>query len=325
VTRSFWQDRPVFVTGGYGLVGSATVALLRKAGASVVALQRDVVPQSQLIRSGLGDEIIRVQGDLSDQLALERILGEYEIRTVLHLAAQAIVGVANRNPVSTFESNIRGTWNLLEACRRSPLVSEVVVASSDKAYGDQPSLPYTEDMPLLAKHPYDVSKACTDMIAQSYAAQFGLHVTVSRCGNFYGPGDLNWNRIVPGTIRSVIRGERPVIRSDGTLTRDYFYVEDGAQAYLTLAEKMAEDKTLKGHVFNFSLDRAQSVLELTDTILRMMGSDLKPDVRNEASGEILHQHLSSEKAHHMLNWSAHYSLEEGLTKTIEWYRDFLKA
>jgi CDP-glucose 4,6-dehydratase len=240
MASSFWQDRPVFVTGAYGLVGSATVALLRKAGASVVVLQRDIVPQSELVRSGLENELIRVQGDLSDQLALERIVGEYEIKTVLHLAAQAIVGVANRNPVSTFESNIRGTWNLLEACRRSPLVSQIVVASSDKAYGDQPILPYTEDMPLLAKHPYDVSKACTDLIAQSYAGTFGLPVTVSRCGNFYGPGDLNWNRIVPGTIRSIMRGERPVIRSDGTLTRDYFYVEDGAQAYLALAEKMAE-------------------------------------------------------------------------------------
>lgn len=322
---SFWQDRPVFVTGASGLVGSSTVALLEKAGASIVVLQRDWVPQSELVRSGAHERVAVVQGDLADQASLERVLGEYEIKTVLHLAAQAIVGVANRNPVSTFESNIRGTWNLLEACHRSPLVSETVVASSDKAYGDQTVLPYTEDMPLLARHPYDVSKACADLIAQSYAADFGLHVTVSRCGNFYGPGDLNWNRIVPGTIRSVVRGERPVIRSDGTFLRDYFYVEDGAQAYLTLAEKMAADKSLRGEVFNFSTEEPLTVLEITQRILDLMQSDLKPDVRNEASGEILKQHLSAAKARKTLGWKPAYSLEEGLKKTIAWYQDFLKA
>jgi CDP-glucose 4,6-dehydratase len=321
----FWTDRRVFVTGASGLVGSSTVALLKQAGADVVILQRDRTPESELVRSGLIDRVITVQGDLADQLALERILGEYEVRTVLHLAAQAIVGVANRNPVSTFESNVRGTWNLLEACRRSPLVKEIVVASSDKAYGDQPTLPYTEDMPLLAKHPYDVSKACTDLIAQSYAAMFGLPVTISRCGNFYGPGDLNWNRIVPGTIRSVLRGERPVIRSDGSFLRDYFYVEDGAQAYLTLAEKMAQDPALGGQVFNFSTEEPLTVLEIAGKVLTLMGSDLQPDVRNEASGEILKQHLSAEKARRVLGWAPRYALEDGLKKTIGWYRTLLNA
>ncbi len=320
---SFWQDRPVFVTGASGLVGSSTVAMLKAQGADVVILQRDFVPESELIRSGHWDRIKRVQGDLADQLALERILGEYEIKTVLHLAAQAIVGVANRNPVSTFESNIRGTWNLLEACRRSPLVSEIVVASSDKAYGEQPQLPYTEDMPLLAKHPYDVSKACTDLVAQSYATTFKLPVTISRCGNFYGPGDLNWNRIVPGTIRSVLRGERPVIRSDGSYLRDYFYVEDGAQAYLTLAEKMHNNPALHGHVFNFSTEEPMTVLEMTKRILSLMDSNLEPEIRNEASSEILKQHLSAAKAREMLGWKPVCSLEEGLKKAIAWYRDVL--
>lgn len=320
----FWQDRPVFITGAYGLVGSATVRRLSELGADVVVLRRDWVPQSELVRSGLETRVKVVEGDICDQFLMERILGEYEVKTVLHLAAQAIVGVANRNPVSTFESNVRGTWTLLEACRRSPLVSEVVVASSDKAYGDQPQLPYTEDMPLLAKHPYDVSKACTDLIAQSYAHSFGLHVTVSRCGNFYGPGDLNWNRIVPGTVRSVIRGQQPVIRSDGSFVRDYFYVEDGAEAYIALAEKMAENKDLRGHVFNFSTDEPLTVLEMVKKILGLMGSDMAPEVRNEASNEILKQHLSSAKARTMLGWAPRRSLEDGLRETIAWYTDFLK-
>lgn len=323
MTTSFWQDRPVFVTGASGLVGSATVKMLKEHGAYVVVLQRDFVPDSELVRSGLQQSVVSVMGDLSDQLSLERILGEYEIKTVIHLAAQAIVGVANRNPVSTFESNVRGTWNLLEACRRSPAIKEIVVASSDKAYGDQPNLPYTEDMPLLAKHPYDVSKACTDLIAQSYASSFHLPITISRCGNFYGPGDLNWNRIVPGTIRAVLRGNQPVIRSDGSYVRDYFYVEDGAQAYLTLAEKMHADPSIHGQVFNFSTEEPLTVLELTKRILALMGSDKTPEVRNEASYEILKQHLSAKKARDLLGWKPHYSLEEGLKKTIAWYEHFL--
>lgn len=324
MTHSFWQDRPVFVTGAFGLVGASTVSMLLERGAYVAALRRDIVPGSLLAQSNQ-DKVVVIDGDLSDQLELERILGEYEIRTVIHLAAQAIVGVANRNPVSTFESNIRGTWNLLEACRRSPLVAEIVVASSDKAYGDQPVLPYTEDMPLLAKHPYDVSKACTDLIAQSYASNFGLNITISRCGNFYGPGDLNWNRIVPGTIRSVLRGNVPTIRSDGTLVRDYFYVEDGAEAYLTLAEKMHGTDVLRGHVFNFSTEEPLTVLEMTDRILKLMGSDMKPEVKGEASGEILKQHLSSAKAREILGWKPKFSMDEGLKKTVAWYTDFLNA
>lgn len=325
MASSFWQDRRVFVTGAAGLVGSATVRLLVEQGADVTVLERDWVPQSELVRSGARDAVTVVQGDLSDLSLLERVLGEREIRTVLHLAAQAVVGVANRNPLSTFESNVRGTWNVLEACRRSPLVSEVVVASSDKAYGEQPSLPYTEDMPLLALNPYDVSKACADMIARSYADAFGLHVTVSRCGNFYGPGDLHWNRIVPGTIRSVVRNERPVIRSDGSFLRDYIYVDDGAQAYLTLAQAMDQNPALRGEVFNFSNEEPLTVLEIVQRILRVMESDLPPDIRNEASGEILRQHLSAAKARTTLQWSPRYSLDEGLRRTIDWYRDFLSA
>ena len=236
--NSFWQDRPTFVTGATGLVGGWLVRRLLDFGADVVCLVRDWVPQSELMRAGLIEQVKVVRGDVRDQALLERTLGEYEIDTVIHLAAQTIVGIANRNPISTFETNIGGTWALLEACRRSPRVTRIVLASSDKAYGDQEVLPYDEEMPLQGRHPYDVSKSCADLIAQTYAETYDLPVVITRCGNFYGAGDLNWNRIVPGTIRSVLRGQRPVIRSDGKSIRDYFYAEDGAAAYTLLAERM---------------------------------------------------------------------------------------
>jgi CDP-glucose 4,6-dehydratase len=288
----------------------------------VVALVRDWVPRSEALGTGLVDRVRIVRGDVRDQELLERALGEYEIVTVLHLAAQAIVGVANRNPVSTLDTNIRGTWALLEACRRSPLVRQIVVASSDKAYGDQPVLPYTEDTPVLGRHPYDVSKSCADLIAQMYARTYGLPVVVTRCGNFYGGGDLNWNRIVPGTIRSIIRGERPIIRSDGTLTRDYIYVEDGAYAYTLLAEQLAAQPALAGDVFNFSYERPLSVLEVVQHILRVTGSNLEPEIRNEATHEIRDQYLDAGKARRVLGWQAGFDLDQSLRATVDWYREY---
>ncbi len=324
VTR-FWTDRPTFVTGGAGLVGSWLVRRLVEAGADVVCLVRDWVPQSELVRSKTIDRVRVVRGDVCDQELMERILGEYEISTVIHLAAQTIVGIANRNPVSTFEANIKGTWALLEACRRSPKVESIVVASSDKAYGDAKVMPYDETTRLEGKHPYDVSKSCADLITQSYAHTYGLPVVVTRCGNFYGGGDLNWNRIVPGTIRSVVRGERPLIRSDGEFVRDYFYVEEGARVYMMLAERLAQDAKLRGEAFNFSNEMQVTVLELVDKILRAMKSDLKPDVRNEPIKEIRIQYLSAKKAREALGWKPELSLDEGLTRTIAWYREFLGA
>ena len=236
MSLNFWQDRPVLVTGATGLVGGWLVRRLLGLGADVVCLMRDWVPQSEFVNAQLIEKAKVARGDVRDQELLERILGEYEITTVFHLAAQTTVGVAHRNPVSTFDVNIRGTWVALEACRRSPKVKQIVIASSDKAYGDLDTLPYTEDMPLKGGHPYDVSKSCADLIGQTYAKTYGLPVCITRCGNFYGGGDLNWNRIVPGTIRSILRGERPIIRSDGKYVRDYLFVEDGAAAYTTVAE-----------------------------------------------------------------------------------------
>jgi CDP-glucose 4,6-dehydratase len=321
----FWLDRRVLVTGATGLLGSWLVNDLVASGAHVVALVRDRIARSNLEQLGLEARIDTVRGGLDDRDLLERALGEYEVTTVIHLAAQTIVGIANRNPVSTFESNIRGTWNVLEACRRSPLVGAIVVASSDKAYGDQESLPYTESAPLEGRHPYDVSKSCADLIARSYFETYRSPVCVTRCGNFYGGGDLNWNRIVPGTIRSVLRGERPVIRSDGTFVRDYFYVKDGARAVMHLVESMARDGAILGEAFNFSNEIQVSVRALVERILALMGSKLEPDVRNEATHEIVHQYLSAEKARLRLGWGPAFDLERGLAETIAWYRDHLRG
>lgn len=322
LNRAFWLDRPTLVTGGTGLVGSWLVKRLMDAGADVVCLVRDWLPQSEMVRKRWIEQVKVVRGDIRDRDILERALGEYEIDTVIHLAAQTIVTIANRNPISTFETNIAGTWNLLEACRRSPKARQIVVASSDKAYGDQEILPYDEHTPLQGQHPYDVSKSAADLITYTYAKSFDLPVVVTRCGNFYGGGDMNWNRIIPGTIRSILRGQRPVIRSDGEYIRDYFYVEDGAAAYMLLAEQLAARPELKGQAYNFSNEIQVSVREIVDSILRTIGSSLTPDIRNEVTNEIHHQYLSAEKARRDLGWKPMFTLDEGLSRTIDWYKDF---
>ncbi len=322
--NSFWRDRRVLVTGAAGFLGSWLTSRLVDAGADVVCPIRDRVSGSLLFRKELLHRVTLVYGDITDQALMERALGEYEIETVFHLAAQTIVTIANRNPLSTFDSNIRGTWVVLEACRRSPLVKQIIIASSDKAYGRQESLPYTEKLPLDGTYPYDVSKACADLLARSYYATYNLPVAITRCGNFYGGGDLNWNRIVPGTIRSVIRGERPIIRSDGSYIRDYFYIEDGAAAYMLLAEKLSASPELSGEAFNFSNEIQLSVVEITNKILEKMGSKLQPRVLGEAAGEIKHQYLSAEKARTLLGWKPLFSIDEALDKTVQWYREYLR-
>jgi CDP-glucose 4,6-dehydratase len=325
IKSSFWLDRPTFVTGATGLVGSWLVRRLVDSGADVVCLIRDWVPQSELVRTQTIDRVKVVRGDICDRETQERVLGEYEIDTVIHLAAQTIVTIANRNPVSTFESNITGTWNLLEACRRSPKVKQVVIASSDKAYGVQKDLPYKENTPLQGQHPYDVSKSCADLIAHTYAITYDLPVAITRCGNFYGGGDLNWNRIIPGTIRSILRGQPPVIRSDGKYVRDYFYVEDGAAAYMFLAEKLAAYPEIKGEAFNFSNEIQVTVNQIVGKILKLMDSNLEPEIRNEVNNEIYHQYLSAEKARKVLQWHPLFTLDEGLALTIAWYQKYFKT
>jgi CDP-glucose 4,6-dehydratase len=320
--QEFWEDRKVLVTGASGLLGSTLVSDLILEKADVVCLLRDMVPKSALFERVL--EVNLATGSVTDQPVVERVLGEYEVETVFHLAAQTQVGVANNNPVSTFDSNIKGTWTVLEACRRSPLVNAVIVASTDKAYGCQ-DLPYTEDMPLNGRYPYDVSKVCADILSQSYAETYGLPVSITRCANFYGPGDLNWNRLIPGTIRSLIRGQPPVIRSDGSTIRDYLYIYDGVSAYLTLARHLLEDRdSFIGESFNFSTKTPISTLDLVSLIQYFMGTEMIVKIENLASNEIQEQWLSSEKANRMLNWYPEYTLNQGLKETIAWYRGFLK-
>ena len=323
LVTSFWRDRPTLVTGATGLLGGWLTRRLVESEASVVCLVRDWVPRSLLLGGPLASKVTMVRGDVRDQALLERVMGEYEIDTVMHLAAQTIVPIANRNPVSTFETNIGGTWTVLEACRRSPKVKQIVYASSDKAYGESDELPYDESAPLRGSYPYDVSKACGDRIAQSYAATYDLPVAITRCGNCFGGGDLNWNRLVPGTIRAALRGERPVIRSDGTLVRDYLYVEDAAATYTLLAEHLASNCELRGEAFNFSNELRMSVSEMVERILDLMGKGAQFDMRSDAPNEIQHQYLSAERAQRVLGWAPKFSLEEGLKRTIAWYTDFL--
>jgi CDP-glucose 4,6-dehydratase len=320
-SRSFWSGRSTAVTGATGFVGSHLVASCVDLGSSVVILSRDDVPPTP-ITEGWTQRVSAVRGEVQDMSLLERLLGEYEVATVFHLAAQSQVGVANRNPVSTFETNVAGTWAVLEAARRSPTVQQVIVASSDKAYGTPEQLPYTEDMPLRPVHPYDVSKACADLIAISYAVSYGLPVSVTRCGNIFGPGDLNWERLIPGTIRALLQGERPVIRSDGTMVRDYLYVADAARAYLRLAEALAADPSLAGQAFNFSLEQPCSVLEVVEGLQTAAGTALEPDIRSTASNEIPAQMLSASLARSVLGWTPTLTLDEAFSATIHWYRDY---
>jgi len=323
MNAEFWKDRNVFVTGCTGLLGSWLTDALFRAGANVVGLVRDLVPESNLRGLGCWDRINVVRGDITDYSVLERAVNEYEVDTVFHLAAQTIVGTANRVPLGTFEANIGGTWNLLEACRRVGTVTRIVVASSDKAYGSHDQLPYDETAPLIGEHPYDVSKSCADLLARSYYLTYGLPVTVTRCGNLFGGGDLNWNRIIPGTIRSVYRGEAPVIRSDGTFIRDYFYVLDAVAGYLLLAERTPEEEIV-GEAFNFSNERQIPVLELVEMILKLMNSELAPVILDQVEGEIRHQYLSASKARRLLGWEPLYSIEQGIKETIAWYLEHFR-
>ena len=321
----FWKYKNVFVTGATGLLGSWLIEELLKQSANIVCLVRDWVPGSRLITSGFLDRTNVVRGDLEDYPLLLRTLNEYEIDSVFHLGAQTIVGVSSRSAISTFEANIRGTWNLLEACKTcSAVIRRVIVASSDKAYGIHEILPYTEETPLQGRFPYDVSKSCADLIALSYFHTYHIPITITRCGNLFGGGDLNFNRLVPGTIRAAILNEIPIIRSDGKYVRDFFYVDDAVNAYLALAEKLPDEKFI-GQAFNFGTETPVSVIDMVNLILRLMGKlHLEPKILNIAKNEIHNQYLDCSKAKSLLNWQKKYTLEEALQETINWYRDYLQ-
>ena len=317
---NFWKDRQVFVTGATGLLGSWMVDELLRRGARVTCLIRDWVGGSKLISEGNVNRCNVVRGELEDLSVVVRAINEYEIDSVFHLGAQTIVGTSSRSPLSTFEANIRGTWHLLEACRQcSKLVQRVLVASSDKAYGSHEHLPYREDTPLQGRFPYDVSKSCADLIAISYFHSYQTPVAVTRCGNLFGGGDLNFNRLVPGTIRSLLKNEAPLVRSDGKYIRDYFYVADAVNAYLQLAERLPE-KSFCGQDFNFGTETPINVLDLVRAISVEMGKpEFEPKILNEASLEIREQYLDCSKARRMLGWKPNFTLAEGLREAIEWY------
>ncbi len=310
----------VFVTGAYGFIGGWLTERLVAEGADVVILRRDRPAQSLIELHGVEARCSVAEGDLSDHQSLLRILNEYAVTTVFHLAAQAIVAAANRSPLSTFETNIRGTYNLLEAARLAPTVSRVVVASSDKAYGQHVDLPYREDAKLQPTFPYDTSKAATDLIARSYAETYGLPVAVTRLANVYGGGDFNFSRLVPETARAIVAGERPVIRSDGSPERDYIYAPDAVDAYLAIADGLA-DESNHGRAFNAGAGRPWAVREIVSTMLAVAGSDLTADIRGEGvpDGEIDRQYLDSSLINETLGWSASWSLEDGLAETWRWY------
>ncbi len=319
----FWKNKNAFVTGASGFVGANIARFLVERGANVICLQRDAVKANSLELLNIASRVTVIQGDLEDYLLMQRVLNEYEIEAVFHLAAQAIVGVANRSPLSTFEANIRGTYNLLEACRQTPTVKRIVVASSDKAYGTHEHLPYKEDDPLLALFPYDASKACTDIISRSFAHTYDLPVSVTRFANIYGPADLNLSRIIPGTILSVLQNESPIIRSDGTPKRDFAYVDDVAESYLLLAENIEK---AKGEAFNFGSGEAVQMLDLVNRIIKISSKDLEPDIllKTKIEGEIDEQYLSADKAEEWFGWKPKISLDEGLNRTFDWYRDNLE-
>lgn len=323
---SFWTDKQVLVTGATGLVGNWLVRRLLKEKARVVVLVRDWDPQSELIRNGLIHQCAVVSGELEDYAAVTRAINEHEVDTIFHLGAQTIVGSANRSPLATFEANIRGTYHLLEACRLHPQsVQRILIASSDKAYGQADVLPYTEDTPPLGRHPYDVSKSCADLICQAYHRTYDMPIVIARCGNIYGGGDLNWSRIVPGTIRSLRVDERPIIRSDGKFLRDYVYAEDAVDAYLLMGERAADDN-VRGEAFNFGPGEPINVLQIVSAIQKLMNkTHVEPDIQNTAKAEIRDQYLDSAKAHRVLQWQPKFTLEQGLEPTIAWYEDYLSA
>jgi len=318
------KGKNIFITGATGIVGYWLTSYLHDIGAEVTIYMRDFVPKSNLVKSSIFSKINVVSGQLEDYLNIKRALNEYETEIVFHLGAQTIVNTANRSPLGTFNSNIRGTWNVLEACRNSELVKNIVFASSDKAYGSSDKLPYTEDMPLVGEHPYDASKSCSDLIAQSYSKTYDMPIGIARCGNIYGGNDLNFNRIVPETIKALLHDKKPIIRSDGTFKRDYIYVKDVVNSYVSIAENMHR-KEIRGQSFNFGNDKPLKVIDIVNLLLKLTKKEkLKPKILNIAKGEIKNQYLNSNKAHKLLKWKPNYTLERGLKETIEWYKNFFK-
>ena len=319
-----WENKNVFITGGDGFIGGCLAKRFVEKGANVIILVRDIKKQMPYKLFGLEGKVTQVYGSLTDYSVLERVFNEYSIEACFHLAAQPLVQIASKSPLATFDSNIRGTWNLLEACRVTKTIQRMVVASSDKAYGIQKKLPYTEESPLLGLYPYDASKTCTDILARCYFTSYGLPIAVTRNANTYGGGDLNFSRIIPDAIRSILFNEEFVIRSDGTPERDYMYIEDAVSGYITLAENIERDD-IKGNAFNFGTGTPISVINLFSKIALLCGKpDIKPKILGEAKNEIDRQYLAIDKVKEKLNWAPKYTLDQGLKDTIDWYRSYFE-
>jgi CDP-glucose 4,6-dehydratase len=321
VNDNFWRDKNIFITGATGFLGSWVAKSLIEKNANVITLVRDKFPKCNFFLSGLDKHSTQVHGQLEDYHFIERVLNEYEVDTVFHMAAQTIVQTANRSPIGTFKSNIEGTWNIMEATRNAKLIKRVVVASSDKAYGTQPQLPYTEEMSLQGEHPYDVSKSCADLISQSYHKTYGLPVAVTRCANLYGGGDLNYNRLIPGIIKAIIQKKDFIIRSDGSMQRDYMYVKDGVDGYLKLGEKI-DNPQIKGKGFNFGTETPLSVIDVFRKVKQILNTEINEQILGEAKGEIDKQYLGTQKVKELLNWYPQHTFEQGVKETFDWYNHF---
>lgn len=317
--ENFWKEKNVFLTGATGLVGSHIAKELIKYNANVIALLRSKNPSSYFFREGCDKKTTIVYGDLKDFDKISDIITRYEIESIIHLGAQPIVGTALVNPRETFRTNIDGTVNILESARKSTSIKEIIIASSDKSYGKSSTLPYTEDMPLKGTSPYDVSKSCADLISLSFAETYDLPVVVTRCGNIYGAGDLNFNRIVPGAIKAALTDSVLEIRSDGKMVREYTYIKDIVNGYLMLAENI--EKT-KGQAFNLGSGERYTVIEVVDKVSKIIGKKIKTKILNTAKNEIPEQYLSSEKIKILLGWKCNYDFEAGLSETFPWYADF---
>lgn len=320
---SFWKEKNVMVTGADGFIGSWLANELVSKGSNVLTILRDIKKESNMDVLGIKDKVNIIHGDIIDFNTIARGFNEYDIEICFHLAAQAIVGSANKSPLSTFESNIKGTWNLLEACRLNHSVKRIVIASSDKAYGQQKKLPYTEDSPLLGFYPYDASKACADILAKSYFKSYNLPLAITRNANTYGPADMNSSRLIPDIIISLLKNKQPIIRSDGTPERDYMYIKDAICAYLTLAENLQRDDVV-GQAYNFGTGNPISVLDLYKKIIYIIGKDIQPKILGKASNEIDRQFLAIEKVKETFGWLPKISLEKGLSETVEWYKEYIK-
>ena len=314
----YWKNKKVFITGYEGFLGSNLTRILLSYGANIIGIDK-VKRRPVSVLNGLRDNIVCIKGDVANLNLIKGVVDKYKPHTIFHLAAEAIVEEANRNPVLAFKSNIEGTWNILEASRDRKYIESIVVASSDKAYGSHKVLPYKEDAPLKGSHPYDVSKSCADLICYAYWNTYKVPVCTTRCGNIYGPGDFNFSRLVPDAICYALQNKQFIIRSDGKFTRDYVYVEDIVNGYMALAEKIKKMK-LHGKAFNFSNENPLSVIEVVKKIYKLIGKEPYCKILNKAKYEIKHQYLCSEKARKILKWKAKYSLDEGLEKTIAWYK-----